>query len=222
MGCTDAHAVPTGLRVCRPGGTRGSGPTYGPSEVPFDGCFQGGFLKAGRGWASGGEGLQVHLTGASCGSAGWHVTSSCPSPAWRLQTRPGFSFYSVWCRWARGLSQNRGFGPGGDWRLPLCPGCLGDRLYRGWENHTAAPASSLPASLLSEVLPVCNLYQFPWVSCPGLTDSTGSSAQGLPEGRPLLGLHSPACWQNQFLVVCRGTPLFSCCPSTAPRGLPPS
>ena len=154
----------------RPRGTEWGGRREEASAVPFEGCFQGGFLKAGRGWASGGEGLRVHLTGASCWSAGWHVTSSCPSPAWRPQTHPGYSFYSAWCRWARGLSQKRGFGPGRDWRLPLCPGCLGDHLCRSWENHTAAPTSSLPASLVSEVLPVCNLYQFLWVSCPGLRD----------------------------------------------------
>lgn len=104
-----------------------------------------------------------------------------------------------------------------------CPGCRRDRLYRSWENHTAAPASSLPASLVSEVLLVCNQYQLPWVSCPGVTESAASSAQGLPESRPLLGLHiasQPSLLAESVLVVCRGTPLFSCCPSAAPGGPP--
>lgn len=104
-----------------------------------------------------------------------------------------------------------------------CPGCHRDRLYSSWENHTAAPASSLPASPVSEVLLVCNQYQFPWVSCPGVTVSWVYLLRVSQRVVPFWDCTlppSPACWQNQFLVVCRGTPLFSCCPSAAPGGHP--
>lgn len=106
-GYTDADAVPTGPRVCRPGGPGRARPTYGPSAVPLPAASRGAFLegRAGLGFRWGGS--ASHLTGASCGSAGWHGSSGCPSPAWNPQVRPGYSFYSGGCRWARGLSQNR-------------------------------------------------------------------------------------------------------------------